>query len=336
MRDCMRSRALHSQILAVNSLLMVAAVAATAVTARSGLEEAVDVRQWIVLGAALLATILVNALVLARRLQPLEELLHAMEAVDLSSPGVRASALREDSAEAVRLKDTFNRMLARLEQERASAGRAVLRAQEDERARIARDLHDECNQALTAVLLRLGATAQHAPRELADELRGTQAVASRAMDELLRLAHELRPTALDDLGLEAALRGMVERFSVPGGPRGRLAVDGGLDGLAPDTALVVYRVVQEALSNVTRHADARRVTVEILARGPRAAVRVRDDGRGFDPGAPPDAREPLGLVGMRERALLAGGSLTVSSAPGRGTTVQLEVGGGPSTARLAA
>ena len=332
----MRSRALHSQILAVNSLLMVAAVAATAVTAGSRSGEAADARQWLVLGAALLATLLVNALVLARRLQPVEELLATMEAVDLSSPGVRASAQREDSAEAVRLKDAFNRMLARLEQERAGAGRAVLRAQEDERARVARDLHDECNQALTAVLLRLGATAQHAPPELAEELRGTRDVASRAMDELLRLAHELRPTALDDLGLEAALRGMVERFSVPGGPQGRLAVDGRLDGLEPDTTLVVYRVVQEALSNVTRHADAHHVSVEILARGARAAVRVRDDGRGFHPGAAPDGREPLGLVGMRERALLAGGCLAVTSAPGRGTTVQLEVGGGPSTARLAA
>jgi len=332
----MRSRALHSQILTVNSLLMVAAVAATAATAGAGADGAADVRQWLVLGAALVATVLVNGLVLGRRLQPLEELLGTMEAVDLSSPGLRASALREDSAEVVRLKDAFNRMLARLEQERAGAGRAVLRAQEDERARVARDLHDECNQALTAVLLRLGATAQHAPPDLAAELRGTQAVASRAMDELLRLAHELRPTALDDLGLEAALRGMVERFSVPGGPHGRLAVDGPLDGLAPETTLVVYRVVQEALSNVTRHAGARGVTVEVLARGARAAVRVRDDGRGFDPAAGPDDREPLGLVGMRERALLAGGTLSVASAPGRGTTVQLEVGGGPATARVAA
>jgi len=332
----MRSRALLPQILTVNSLLMVGAVAATAATAAARTSEAVDVRQWLVLGAALLATILANGLVLARRLQPLEELLAMMERVDLSSPGVRASARREDSAEAVRLKDAFNRMLARLEQERAGAGRAVLRAQEDERARVARDLHDECNQALTAVLLRLGATAQHAPPELAGELRETQAVASRAMDELLRLAHELRPTALDDLGLEAALRGMVERFSVPGGPNGRLEVDGRLDGLAPETTLVVYRVVQEALSNVSRHAGARRACVEVLARGARAAVRVRDDGRGFDPAARTDGREPLGLVGMRERALLAGGTVSVSSAPGCGTTVQLEVGGGPATARKAA
>jgi two-component system sensor histidine kinase UhpB len=202
---------------------------------------------------------------------------------------------------------------------------------------VARDLHDECNQALTAVLLRLGATAQQAPPDLVGELRETQAVASRAMDELLRLAHELRPTALDDHGLEAALHGMIERFSVQGGPRGSLSVAGGLDGLAPDTALVVYRVVQEALSNVSRHAEAREVHVEVLARGGRAAVRVTDDGRGFAPRALPDGREPLGLVGMRERALLAGGSLTVSSAPGQGTLVQLEVGGPPAAApRMAA
>jgi two-component system sensor histidine kinase UhpB len=336
MQEAMRSRGLHTQILAVNSVLMVAAILATAVTARSGIDGGVDRRQWLVLGAALLTTVLVNALVLARRLKPLGELLATMERVDLSSPGLRASALREDSADAVRLKDAFNRMLARLEQERASAGRAILRAQEDERARVARDLHDECNQALTAVLLRLGASVQHAPPELVAELRETQVVAGRAMDELLRLAHELRPTALDDLGLEAALHGMVERFSVRDGPRGTLSVAGGLDGLAADTALVVYRVVQEALSNVTRHAGARGVHVDVLARGARAAVRVTDDGRGFRPGAPAGEREPLGLIGMRERALLAGGTLTVSSAPGHGTSIELEVGGPPSTARVAA
>jgi hypothetical protein len=188
MQEAMRSRGLHTQILAVNSVLMVAAILATAVTARSGIDGGVDRRQWLVLGAALLTTVLVNALVLARRLKPLGELLATMERVDLSSPGLRASALREDSADAVRLKDAFNRMLARLEQERASAGRAILRAQEDERARVARDLHDECNQALTAVLLRLGASVQHAPPELVAELRETQVVAGRAMDELLRLA----------------------------------------------------------------------------------------------------------------------------------------------------
>jgi signal transduction histidine kinase len=123
---------------------------------------------------------------------------------------------------------------------------------------------------------------------------------------------------------------MLERFSVRGGPRGTLAVDGSLDGLHPDAALVIYRVVQEALANVTRHADAHRVDVEVLARRGRAAVRVRDDGRGFHPVVPASRPGPdaggLGLLGMRERALLAGGNVTVSSRPGHGTTIQLEVG----------
>src|SRR5206468_5490302 len=117
-----------------------------------------------------------------------------------------------ETSEVVRLHDAFNRMLERLEAERAATGTAVLRAQEDERARIARDLHDEANQSLTGLLLRLEASAQNAPPELRAELRETRGLAGQAMDELLRLARELRPAALDDHGLNAALQTQVDRF----------------------------------------------------------------------------------------------------------------------------
>ncbi len=319
----MRGRALHHQILAVNAALVVAAVLAASVAAQLDLSLPSESRQFLVLVAAILATVLVNGIVLRRRFAPLEELIATMERVDLASPGVRASAMAADSEDVVRLREAFNRMLGRVEQERAEGASAVLRAQEAERARLARDLHDEANQALTGVLLRLQAIAHDAPPGLAAELRETQEVATQAMQELLHLARELRPTALDDHGLEAALRTQVERFGRATGITATLDLAAGLDDATDaDGQLVIYRIVQEALSNVARHAAAGCVHVEARRRDARTVVRIVDDGRGIDPGSP----RGLGLAGMRERALLAGGFLTVGSTPGRGTTVELTLG----------
>nr|MBA3329068.1 sensor histidine kinase [Solirubrobacterales bacterium] len=198
---------------------------------------------------------------------------------------------------------------------------AVLRAQEAERARVARDLHDEVNQALTAVALRLRATAEQAPPELADELAETQRLTGEAMRELVGLARELRPTALDDHGLLPALRTQVGEVGRRFGIDARFAADGEPPPLGEDEQIVVYRVVQEALSNAARHARARTVSVALVARdGARLRVLVADDGCGFDPAT---AGAGLGLEGMRERALLACASLDVRSAPGAGTTVEL-------------
>ncbi len=319
----MRGRALHHQILAVNAALVVAAVLAASVAAQLDISELSESRQFLVLVAAILATVLVNGVVLRRRFAPLEELIATMERVDLTNPGVRAVPMSADSDDVVRLREAFNRMLDRVEEERSASAGAVLRAQEAERARLARDLHDEANQALTGVLLRLQAIAHGAPPSLAAELRETQDVATQAMQELLHLARELRPTALDDHGLEAALRTQLERFGRQSGITTTLDLAAGLDGAMDAAAqLVTYRVVQESLSNVARHAQARCVHVEVRRRDGRAVVRVGDDGRGIDPHSP----RGLGLAGMRERALLAGGTLRVMSAPGEGTTVELTIG----------
>ena len=319
----MRGRALQNQILAVNAALIVAAVLAASVAAQLDLAVVAESRQFLVLAAAILATVLVNAIVLRRRFAPLEALIETIERVDLATPGVRASPMSEDSEDVVRLRDAFNRMLDRLEHERAAGASAVLHAQEEERARLARDLHDEANQALTGVLLRLQAMAHDAPPELAAGLRDTQEVATTAMRELLHLARELRPTALDDHGLEAALRTQVERFGHQTGVDASLDLAAGLDdAMDADAQLVTYRVVQEGLSNVARHAGARTVHVAVRRRDGRVVVRITDDGRGIDS----DSTRGMGLTGMRERALLAGGSLAVHSTPGQGTAVELTIG----------
>jgi two-component system, NarL family, sensor histidine kinase UhpB len=320
----MKRPALLTQVLAVNALLITATVFAASVAASLHAEPFIERKRFLILVAALMAMVLFNGFLLRRRFAPLDELISAMERVDFGGRDTRERIPTANVEEVVRLHQAFDRMLERLEAERSRTATAVLQAQEGERARIARDLHDEANQALTGVLLRLEATAQHAPPQLRDELRETQAVATRAMGELVRLARELRPIALDDLGLGAALRTQVADFGRRAGIETTLALPSDcLEDLDSDEQLVVYRVIQEGLANVAQHAGARNVRVDVERRGEGTVVRVADDGGGFTNG---EQKAGLGLTGMRERAVLAGGRLDVSSSPGDGTTIELRLG----------
>ncbi|HSK49063.1 MAG TPA: histidine kinase, partial [Solirubrobacterales bacterium] len=233
------------------------------------------------LAVVALAVVLVRQ---RRRLAPLEQLIEDMEKVDLSSAGPllpRSIDGVGETEEVARLELAFLRMMRRLEAERRRAGSAALQAQEQERARVARDLHDEVNQSLTGLLLRLEAARESAPPELEAELDETKALANQAMRELLSLARQLRPTALDDLGLAAAVAGQVEQLGY-GGLDASFAAEGDLSGLGDDAQLVVYRVAQEALSNATRHSDATTVAVTLSRRGDGSVeLEVTDDGRGF-------------------------------------------------------
>ena len=201
----------------------------------------------------------------------------------------------------------------------------MLRGQERERSRIAQDLHDEVNQALTGILLRLEATTMDAPHALRPELQETKRLANQAMEELLHLARQLRPTALDDHGLIPALASQVEDFSQRTGIDARFSRHGEMPTLTDEEQLVIYRVTQESLSNIAQHAGARHVSVQLSFVG-RTILRITDDGKGFDPGPGNAGRNGrprgrvggLGLSGMRERALLVGGNLAIYSAPARG------------------
>jgi two-component system, NarL family, sensor histidine kinase UhpB len=273
--------------------------------------------------AAALAFQLVTAL---RRLAPLEDLIDEMERVDLNRPGPLLPDSIDgiaETEEVARIELAFLRMMRRLEAERRRAGSAALRAQEEERARVARDLHDEVNQSLTGLLLRLEAVREAAPPELEPQLTETRALAGQAMGELLSLARQLRPTALDDLGLAAAIAGQVEQVE-HSGLTGELRTDGDFSDLDDDVQLVVYRVAQEALTNAARHSGARRIAVNLRRDGDGVALEVADDGRGF---AFEQSENGLGIAGMRERALLIGAELTIESRPGEGTTVRLSVPG---------
>jgi two-component system sensor histidine kinase UhpB len=321
----LRSRPLLVQVLAINLLLIAATALIGAAAAAWRWGDVLQGREAVVLGLGVTATLLSNWLLLHRRFSPLDELISAMEATDLARPRQRRGgwSQRTDSAEVRRLRSAFERMIERMESERRQAGRAVIQAQERERRRIAQDLHDEVNQALTAVALRLEASIQQAPPDLRRELVETKRLAGQAMDELLALARQLRPAVLDDHGLLPALHSQVRDFSDQTGMAATFAVRGAVRRLTPEQQLVIYRVTQESLSNITQHAQARRVEVELSFIG-RTVLRISDDGRGL-PERMSSSRNTLGLSGMRERALLIGGDLRLWSTGGQGTRVELRV-----------
>jgi two-component system sensor histidine kinase UhpB len=278
----------------------------------------------IVVLAVVAAALGVNLIVSRRRFAPLENLIEEMEKVDLSRPGPllpRSIDGIGETEEVERIELAFLRMIDRLEAERRRAGSAALQAQEEERARVARDLHDEVNQSLTGLLLRLEAAREAASPELEAELAEIKALAGQAMRELLSLARQLRPTALDDLGLVAAIAGQVEQVG-HGEIEAELAADDEFSDLDDDVQLVVYRVAQEAITNAARHSEAMRIAVSLRHSGGGVELKVADDGRGF---AFEQSERGLGIGGMRERALLIGGELTIESRPGHGTTVRLAV-----------
>jgi two-component system, NarL family, sensor histidine kinase UhpB len=321
----MKRPSLLSQIVALNLLMVTAGILVAIVTA--GFDFSIENQRWqfLVLAMALLLTFLLNTLLLRRRFEPFERLLAMMERVDLSRPGRRLeldSEMASVSTDIERLAATFNRMLERLEKERRRSGERVLRAQEEERKRIARDLHDEVNQSLTALLLRIEAAAQEAPPALRAQLGEVKQLADQAMGELLDLARQLRPTALDDHGLVAALTTHVRDFDRRGQARASFWADPRLEGLPADAQVVVYRVAQEALVNAARHSGADRVEVSLEPRDSKVRLEVSDNGSGF---AFDEEGKGLGLSGMRERALLVGGTLEIDSRPGKGTSVVLEI-----------
>ena len=329
----MQPRTLLTQVLAVNALLVGLTAAVAAIVARNRLADAASVNGLLLIGLAVASAILLNSILLRRRLRPIHQLVETMDRVDLARPGRRADTSRGAPREVCKLTASFNHMLERVELERRDAGLAVLQAQEAERQRIAQDLHDEVNQALTAILLRLSATMSDAPESMRRELEETRSLAQRAMNELLTLARQLRPTALDDHGLIAALASQVRDFADRTGIEARFDRHGTLPDLSAPEQLVIYRVTQESLSNAARHAGATRVEVGLSFVG-ATVLTVSDDGAGFAAGSGAGARNGrvkgrpggLGLSGMRERALMVGGNLTIFSRPGQGTTVELTMG----------
>ncbi len=311
---------MSSQIVAANLLLVMLTIGGTFLAAE--LSRAHKPWELVLVALAIALSLAVNLLMLQRRFRPLEEVIDQIESIDPSDPS-RFEPRPSPVAEINRLSRAFKRLLERIEEERREAGQLVVRAQEQERRRLARDLHDEVNQALTAILLRLEALAQDLPPTEADTVAELKRLVDQAMEELLSLGRQLRPSALDDHGLLPALTAQVKRFARHTGVDARVVTDGEWEGLDEDKQATIYRVGQEALSNVIQHANASRVEVRLTAQNGGAALIVEDDGEGFDPSGADHSG--LGLGGMTERARLVGGELDIRSSPGAGTTVRLTI-----------
>ena len=316
-----RYRRLFWRIFAANAVVLAgASVMAVLILSPGSLSEPVALRELAILAAALVVMVLANLVVTRRLVAPLEQLVRVMREVDLVKPGSRVSVGGAPS-EATELAETFNAMLDRLESEREDSMRRVIGAQESERLRVAQELHDEIGQNLTAALLQLARVRKKAGPELEDEVSAATETVRSNLDDLRRIAQRLRPQALDELGLTSALSQFSARLSAQAGLDIDAHLDSNLPALTREEELVIYRVAQEALTNVVRHAGATHTELALERAPDRLTLRVVDDGRGIDGSGDRSG----GIRGMHERAALIHADLTVARRAGGGTEVILHV-----------
>jgi two-component system sensor histidine kinase UhpB len=276
----------------------------------------------VALAGGLAVLITVNLVLMRRAFAPLARLSSLMNAIDPLEPGRRLPVLGPDS-EVTQLTDAFNAMLDRLETERRESGYRALVAEAAERRRVAAELHDEIGQRLTALLLQIDRLSRGAEPDRREEFASTLAATKETLEGVRGLARRLRPEVLDELGLAPALRNLCDRIEKSTGVVIRRRLDMNLPPLTPDAELVVYRVAQEALTNVVRHAHSDAADVEMTARDGEVELLVRDAGVGVGEHTAEDSSG--GIRGMRERALLIGARLEVVSADGGGTEIRLHI-----------
>jgi two-component system sensor histidine kinase UhpB len=313
---------LIGQLTAANVLLVMLTLLAASLATIFDLTVAAQRVQFAIVALLMILTLCVNLWMLQRRFAPLEHLIRQVEAIN-PSDAASFQPEPEPAEEIERLSRSFKRLLERIEHERRRSGQLAIRAQERERRRLATDLHDEVNQALTAILLRLEALAQDVPPDMAGEVAELKRLVNQAMEELLNLARQLRPAALDDHGLVPAIEAHLKQFAARTRIEARLDAQGEFESLGEDEQTAVYRIVQEALTNIGRHADATSVEVNLARGGYGTVLSIRDNGTGFDPGSAKDGG--LGLEGMAERARVVGGELDLRSSPGSGTSLTISL-----------
>jgi two-component system, NarL family, sensor histidine kinase UhpB len=312
---------LFSRVVGINAGVLVAAALVLALSPAT-VSPTLQVAEAVVLGLGTALMISVNVVLLRRVFGPLERLTALMRRIDPHAPGRRLSLKRAD-AEVAELCHAFNSMLDRLEHERRASSRRALAAQESERARLARELHDEVGQTLTGVVLQLEGLQRAAPPALREAVVGVQESARAGVERVREIARGLRPQALDDFGLRSALISLASQVADQTGLNVRPQLGPGLPALAREQELAIFRVAQESLTNVARHAQARNVNLALNVRDGTVVLSVRDDGRGITEREA--AARRMGLGGMHERALLVGGDLIVRRCEYGGTEVRLAV-----------
>jgi len=321
---------LFSKLLLANSAIVaLGAVAGTIITVWHVQTYPADVHYALIAlftTAGIVVSFVVNNWVLKRALAPLDRLQTAVDAVRRGSTNVRVDPGPTSDDRFDRLAETFNQMLSRLEdntQRMQQLSRQILQAQEEERHRLAHDLHDEAAQALTSLLVHLRLLERaHTPEEAQQRVQELRILTAQALEEVRRVALDLRPTILDDLGLGPALAWRVDECNKLDGMHATITIRGLEQRLPREVELVFYRVGQEALSNVVRHAQAHQVTVHLEQVDGQVTLEINDDGQGFDPATVrSNDGQGFGLLGMCERMGMIDGQLKVESVLGRGTRV---------------
>ncbi len=309
--------ALFWRLLLLNALVLVIAAAVLALSPLT-VSAPVLLTEVSVLAVGLVLMLVATAVLLRVSLRPLDGLAELMARVDLLRPGERLAV--RGHRDVAHLLRTFNDMLDRLESERGTSAAQALAAQEGERQRIAQELHDEIGQSLTVVLLGLKRARDRAPDDLRDELSTAAELTRGSLDEVRRVARRLRPGVLEDLGLVSALSALATDFAQASAVPVHRELDPRLPELSRDAELVLYRIAQEGLTNVARHANATHVELTLTGLPDGVLLRIADDGRGIDGTA-----EGAGIRGMRERAILIGATLQIEARAGGGTDIRLLV-----------
>ncbi len=338
----MRRWPLLYQILTANSaIVFLGAVGGTAITRSIATSGIALTMIFVTLG--LLLSVAANYVLLRYALRPLLVLQTVAEMVAEGDLTVRAEEKETGEPNLSRLAHTFNTMLDRLEEDTLALehsrrlteqlAQQVLSAQEEERRRIARELHDETAQSLATLGIYIDTTLQSSraamPPSLETGLHRVREVADRTLAGVRSIIADLRPSLLDDLGLAAALRWQVQHRLEEAGIRVDVQVRGEGYRLPPSIETALYRILQEAITNIIKYAAASYVEIDLdLSRSDVVTARIEDNGRGFDPALLAPTRHPergIGLFGMLERASLVGGTLQIDSSPGEGTEIRVSI-----------
>lgn len=257
-----------------------------------------------------------NALLLRSSLAPLDRLAASMRRVD--PPNLSDRVYDPGDGDLHHLIESFNGMLDRLEAERASSSALALTVQENERQRIARELHDQIGQTLTVALLTLKRAFDAAPGDIRGDVGDAQEIVRASLDEVRSIARRLRPDALEDLGLRSALQALCNQFTQATGIDVVKQIAPQADQLTPDLSLVCYRIAQESLTNIARHSGTQKAWLDLhVNAAAELTLRIADNGKGGV------SVEGAGITGMRERALLVRATLTITSPTDEGTEVRL-------------
>ena len=310
---------LYWRVFGLNAALLILGVVFLAATPAT-ISHPLTVSQSVMLAIATAVALAANALLLRVSFRPLRDLSRLMNDIDLLRPGQRLEIA--GSRELIAVTDAFNEMLERLERERRTSTVRTLDDHEAERLRISTELHDEVAQGLTGLLLLLAPAIDDAPSALRPRLEKVRETARQTLDEVRQIARQLRPTVLDDLGLNAALGMLCSVVEQSSELVIRQRIDDPLPELSPEAELALYRITQEALTNVVRHASANRVDLELRNRPPMLELRISDDGRGMHYAG---AVEAGGLRGIRERAVAIGAQISIESKVGTGTTISVSI-----------